>query len=189
VLIANGLFVAEEDPKRAKVMTSLKLRRVERGQRQSGFSLIELLIVVAIILVIAAIAIPNFMRSRIAANESASVQNMRNITTANVVYSSTYGVGYATSLAALGPPSGTGMPTSANAQLIDEVLATGVKSGYTYVYTPTAPDSSGNTPSYTLNANPLTIGITGNRFFFTDDSGVIRQNTSATATVSDTPIQ
>src|SRR5271170_4600300 len=109
----------EEDPKRANVMTSLRFRRTERDEPHRGFSLIELLIVVAIILVIAAIAIPNFMRSRIAANESASVQNMRNITTANVVYSSTYGVGYATSLAALGPPSGSGVPSSANAQLID----------------------------------------------------------------------
>jgi len=170
-------------------MTSLRFRRTERDESHRGFSLIELLIVVAIILVIAAIAIPNFMRSRIAANESASVQNMRNITTANVVYSSTYGVGYATSLAALGPPSGSGVPSSANAQLIDEVLATGVKSGYTYVYTPSPPDSSGTTGSYSLNANPLSLGITGYRFFYTDDSGVIRQNTSATATGSDTPIQ
>jgi len=152
-----------------------------------GFSLIELLIVVAIILVIAAIAIPNFMRSRIAANETACVANMRNVVTANVVYSSTYGAGYSQTLAALGP-SGGALPSSAHAALIDDVLAAGTKSGYTYIYTPAPPDASGSTPSYTLAGNPVTPGITGNRYFFTDDSGVIRQNISAAATVSDTPI-
>jgi type IV pilus assembly protein PilA len=168
-------------------MTSHRIQRCRRGQGSHGFSLIELLIVVAIILVIAAIAIPNFMRSRIAANESASVQNMRNIVTANVVYSSTYGIGYSTSLAGLGPAGGA-LPTSTNAALIDDVLAAGTKSGYSYVYVATAP-VNGVTGSYTLNANPVTVGVTGNRFFFTDDSGLIRQNTSATASASDTPIQ
>src|SRR5271155_2074126 len=104
---------------------------LEKSSRQSrGFSLIELLIVVAIILVIAAIAIPNFMRSRMAANESASVQNMRNIVTANVVYSTTYGIGYAVNLAALGPPPGSGQPLPTGAGLIDDILALGTKSGY-----------------------------------------------------------
>lgn len=168
-------------------MTPSRDRRADRLEGSRGFSLIELLIVVAIILVIAAIAIPNFMRSRIAANESASVQNMRNITTANVVYSSTYGIGYASSLAALGPPPGSGVPSPANSSLIDDVLALGSKSGYTYTYTPGSP-VNGVIDSFQLTASPLNPGITGNRYFFTDDSGVIRQNTSALATVSDTPI-
>jgi len=168
-------------------MTPLQIRRGHESERSRGFSLIELLIVVAIILIIAAIAIPNFMRSRMAANESASVQNMRNINTANVVYSSTYGIGYASSLATLGPPAGSGEPTAANASLIDEVLATGVKSGYTYSYTPGSP-VNGVVDSFQLTASPVTPGVTGMRYFFTDDSGVIRQNTSAMATVSDTPI-
>ena len=73
-----------------------------RTEKQRGFSLIELLIVVAVILIIAAIAIPNFIRSRMRANETAAVQNLRNITTANTVYLITYGVGFADSLAQLG---------------------------------------------------------------------------------------
>jgi type IV pilus assembly protein PilA len=168
-------------------MRPLKSRGKYEPSRRNGFSLIELLIVVAIILVIAAIAIPNFMRSRMAANESASVQNMRNITTANVVYSSTYGIGYATSLATLGPPPGSGQPSPTNASLIDDVLALGTKSGYTYIYTPGSP-VNGIIDSFQLNASPVSPGVTGNQYFFTDDSGVIRQNVSAPASASDTPI-
>lgn len=168
-------------------MTPLPVRRAQKFRTSGGFSLIELLIVVAIILVIAAIAIPNFMRSRIAANESASVQNMRNIATANVVYSSTYGIGYASTLATLGPPPGSGVPNATNSSLIDDILALGTKSGYTYTYTPGSP-VNGVIDSFQLNAAPVNPGITGNRYFFMDDSGVIRQNTSALATVSDTPI-
>jgi prepilin-type N-terminal cleavage/methylation domain-containing protein len=164
-----------------------KIRREHASCKSAGFSLIELLIVVAIILIIAAIAIPNFMRSRIAANESASVQNMRNITTGNVVYSSTYGVGYAPSLGALGPPPGSNPPSAANAALIDEILALGTKSGYTYSYSPGSP-VNGIIDSFQLYANPITPGITGNRYFYTDDSCVIRQNLSAIASASDTPI-
>jgi len=168
-------------------MTSFKHRRGTRVAGSRGFSLIELLIVVAIILVIAAIAIPNFMRSRIAANESASVQNMRNITTANVVYSSTYGIGFAPDLASLGPPPGSSPPSSTGAALIDDILAAGTKSGYTYLYTPGSP-VNGIVDSFQLNANPVNYGITGNRYFYTDDSGVIRQNTSSVASASDIPI-
>ena len=168
-------------------MTTGTIRRGKACKGARGFSLIELLLVVAIILIIAAIAIPNFMRSRIAANESASVQNLRNITTANVVYSSTYGIGYASTLAALGPPAGAAEPSATNAQLIDEVLATGTKSGYTYSYTPGSP-VNGVIDSFQLTSSPITPGITGNRYFYTDDSGVIRQNTSAPASVSDVPI-
>ena len=98
-------------------------------RRSKGFSLIELLIVVAIILIIAAIAIPNLLRSRIAANEASAVQSMRTITTVQNTYNSTYGVGYSPSLAALGPAGGGGAPTAANADLIDSVFAAGSKSG------------------------------------------------------------
>lgn len=162
-----------------------RLREKQTASRSCiGFSLIELLIVVAIILIIAAIAIPNFTRSRMLANESAAVSSCRNITTAEVVYSTTYGIGYSQTLAYLG--SGTPGPTGA--ALIDDVLASGLKSGYQFIYTPTLPDASGNPQGFTLQANPVNPGATGQRYFFTDQSGVIRQSLTGPATVTDTPI-
>ncbi len=158
-------------------------------RKQRGFSLIELLIVVAIILIIAAIAIPNLLRSRIAANESSAVGSLRSINTAQVTYASTYPeAGFANTLEKLGPADSSG-PTSAKAGLLDGVLGcpgggTCNKSGYTFTL-------SGGTGGTTYNAlaDPITPQQTGNRHFFTDASGVIRYNQSATATVTDPPLQ
>ena len=139
--------------------------------RQAGFSLIELLIVVAIILIIAAIAIPNLMRSRMAANESSAVGSIRTINTAEVTYNTTYPMTGFTLLAALGGTSCSG--TSANsaaACLIDNTLSGGTKSGYSFVV-----GGLSGSPNviYTSNAKPVVAGQTGTRQFCSDQSGVI----------------
>jgi type IV pilus assembly protein PilA len=157
-----------------------------RTTKQRGFSLIELLIVVAVILIIAAIAIPNFIRSRMRANESSAVQNLRTITTANVVYLTTYGQGFASSLPRLGGNSV--LVDSTAAGLIDAVLSAGAKTGYSFTYAVTASDSTGAVVGYTVNAAPLTPGSTGDRYFYTDQTCIIRQNTTGVAGPSDSPI-
>ena len=165
----------------------------KRGRRglacaRRGFSLIELLIVVAVILTIAAIAIPNFIQSKIRANEAAAVQNMRNITTGEVVYSTTYGIGFSSTFAKLGPPPGGSLFMDANnAGLIDDVLAAGTKAGYQYSYLASAA-VGGMVSAYTITASPVNPGMTGQRYFFTDQSGVIRSSTSGPADVNSTPL-
>jgi type IV pilus assembly protein PilA len=155
-------------------------------RKQVGFSLIELLIVVAIILVIAAIAIPNFLASRMAANESSAVQEARAVTTAQVAYQTEYGLGYAANLGDLGG-SGT-VASSTNALLIDSVLASGTKSGYVFVYVPLLADANGNYITYSLNANPQTLGATGRRYFYSDQTAVIRYSYTAPAVATDSPL-
>ncbi len=153
-----------------------------------GFSLIELLIVVAIILIIAAIAIPNLLRSRIAANQASAVGSLRTLNTAEITYASTYNTGYASDMAYLGPnPTDPNQPTSTAAGLIDSVLASGVKSGYSFVYSPGPTDASGRINTYEWTGSPISPS-TGTNYYFTDQSGVIRQNSTATASSTDSPI-
>ena len=154
-------------------------------KKQKGFSLIELLIVVAIILIIAAIAIPNLMRSKMAANEASAVASVRTLNTASATYSSTYGIGFPAGLANLGPAAAA---TAAAADLIDNVLATGTKSGYGFALAGGAADANGVVQTYTINANPTKQDTTGIRYFFSNQSAVIRQAVGAAATAASTPI-
>ena len=152
--------------------------------KQKGFSLIELLIVVAIILIIAAIAIPNLLRSRMAANEASAVGSLRTLNTAAVTYSTTYGIGYPATLATLGPAA---TASSTTADLIDSVLSAGVKSGYSFSFS-AATAVGGSINQYAITATTSNAGVTGQRSFFTNESGVIRANAAGTADVNSTPI-
>jgi len=154
---------------------------------QAGFSLIELLIVVGIILVIAAIAIPELMSARMSANEAAAVSNSRSIVTSELAYSMEYNVGFSTSLGQLG---GTGViPSAANALLIDSVLAAGTKTGYQFVYVVTATNASGFPLGFSINANPIIHNVTGRRYFYSDQVAVIYMNYNAPASPSDPALQ
>jgi prepilin-type N-terminal cleavage/methylation domain-containing protein len=160
-----------------------------RSRRQArGFSLIELLIVIAVILTIAAIAIPRLLRSRMMANETSAVASLRTLCTVQVSYESTYQVGYAPSFAALGPPPVGVAPSAGSAGLIDAVLVGGIKSGYRFTYTPVDSNGDAKMDTFTITAAPLTPGQTGDRYYFVDQSNVIRFNNGAPATLASSPI-
>jgi len=151
-------------------------------KKQKGFSLIELLIVVAIILIIAAIAIPNLLRSRMAANEASAVGSLRTLNTAEVTFSTTYGIGFGP-LASLGSPAGACAASATQACLIDSVLTGGAKSGYNIAVSAPAANGTVAAPvvTYETNARPIAAGQSGQRSFCSDQSGVIRADPAGSA--------
>jgi prepilin-type N-terminal cleavage/methylation domain-containing protein len=153
-----------------------------------GFSLIELLIVVAIILVITAIAIPSLIRSRIAANQASTIESLRVLGTAEITYAATYGNGYSTTISALGPPPSGAVAGTSAAGLIDEALANQSKSGYNFTYSPELLDPTGRYNGYTILANPIEPGTSGEDYYYTDQTHVIRMNATAQAGSTDSYI-
>ncbi|HXB22778.1 MAG TPA: prepilin-type N-terminal cleavage/methylation domain-containing protein [Candidatus Solibacter sp.] len=146
--------------------------------RQSGFSLTELIIVVAVILVIVAIAVPRLLHARIRANEASAAASIRALHSAEAVYASNYpAIGYSAKLANLGRNGSTCESVgSTNACLIDDALATGIKNGYMFDLT-----GDGATPdnAYSINAVPISNGYTGQCSFSADQSGSIVAQSSA----------
>jgi type IV pilus assembly protein PilA len=167
-----------------------KSKKHTKKHSKRGFSLIELLIVVAIILIIAAIAIPNLLRSRIAANEASAVASVRTLNTAEITYSTTYPNGpdgktqggFATLVQLSGTCSTTVLPTSSTACLIDNALASAtsassLKSGYYFGI-----DNS-VVGDYVIGAVPGAVGTTGTRDFCSTPDGVVRAQTAASGDV------
>src|SRR2546423_7485719 len=145
-------------------------------KKQRGSSLTELVIVVAIILIIAAIAIPNLIKSKMAANEASAVGSVRTINTSEVAFASACpNIGFTATITDFGAAG----PCNAARQLLDPQLVTGTKSGYTF-----ALGGATGTPvvTYTITASPVNAS-SGTRGFFSDESGVIRYNIAGGATL------
>jgi type IV pilus assembly protein PilA len=158
--------------------------RQRNRNRQRGFTLIELLIVVTIILIIAAFAIPRFTGATIPAKEASAIASVKAINEAQMIFASSHpDIGFTPDLATLGASAQSG-----GAATIDSNLATGHRSGYTFTYTP-GEKINGAIRSYTIVAVPDQVGTTGNRRFFSDESGEIHANGAGPADASSPVLQ
>jgi len=163
-------------------------RKTGAGMALAGLVLGYVGISVAILLLIAAIVIPNLSRSNMQANEVVAIKTLRTLNTSCVLYSSAYGL-FPKHLTNLGPPVTNEKPSADAADLIDPALASGSKYGYVFDYEPFNAESGGvKTFGYTITASPSAPGTTGRRYFFTDQTGVIRTETDRAATANSPPI-
>lgn len=156
----------------------MNIRNRQRSNRRRGFSLIELLIVIAIILVIVTIAVPQYNKYQMAARETAVLDELGTIYGAQISYYSTFGK-YASNLSDLGPPTG-GTEGPQGAGLISKTLADGSHNGYKFTL-------AGNGSAFTVTAVPETFGSSGRRTFFMDQTKIIRQNWSAEPATANSP--
>ena len=173
-----------------------------RGLATTGLVLGYLGLMVLPVMIVAAIAIPNLLRARMAANEASAVGSLRVIETAAISYDSQFENGFPSSLEVLGGVPG-GASTCNHASLIDGPLASGRKSGYVFTYTPVFPGNSaapvispkaaakgctsGGASGFTVNAEPVQRGTTGARSFFADQTGVIRFSSNGESATADSP--
>jgi type IV pilus assembly protein PilA len=157
-------------------MTTLRIPN--RRQRPNGFTLMELLIVISIMLILMLIAIPNFNKIKMTANENSAIKSLQVIGTAEQQYSSSFPAnGYSCTLPALGGDPSKGNPTPTLAELIPDSLAAGVKDGYQFTISNCSKQTVGSTDNitgYTVTATPLAVGKTGNRGFCTDQFNQIK---------------
>lgn len=147
-------------------------------RRQTGFSLVELLVVISIILIILAIAIPSVQKARLNAAEVIVAREVQTIHQAETQYLSQYGR-YARSLTELGPPA-NGQESPVGASLIPHRLATGEKDGYLFSLT-------ASPAGFTVSAIPQVFGVTGRRTFYNDQDGVVHQNWGSQPATRDSP--
>jgi type IV pilus assembly protein PilA len=155
------------------------VRNYRKSGRTAGFSLIELLIVIAIILIILAVALPKLTSARRYAQEMAAAKAITTIHTAETQYYSQYGQ-YATTLQQLGPPA-SGNPGPAGAELIDKDLAGGEKGGFKFVLQQTQ-------TGYALNVNPVAFGTSGTHTYFSDQSMSIHQHNGQEPATANDPL-
>jgi len=151
--------------------------------RNRGFSLIELLIVVAIILIIAAIAIPNLLRARIAANEASAANSIRKIATAEVAYATAFPtVGYSPDLVSLGGPASNCTPSQTTACILDYVLSGGIKQGYQFVAVGSTGSGGSLNTAFVAGSAPQSFNQTGVRNFCAITDGVLRSTNGSSST-------
>jgi len=161
-----------------KSSLSIDHRRVQNGRLPNGFTLMELLIVIAIILILMLMAIPTFGTLKKRANDLSAMNSIQTINKAEIQYESTYPAnGYACSLAALGGDPSSGPPTPAAAQIIQGDLTSGYKSGYIFTIgncTKVTVNGTDRVTGYNVTAVPQTVGKTGDRGFCSDQNGTIK---------------
>ncbi len=149
-----------------------------RPEPQAGFSLVELLIVMSIILILITLAIPGYEHVHIKADQTSAIASVRMLNSMEAEYNSNYpSRGYACSLGSLGGKTGAGTPTPEAAQLIPDDLATGAKSGYNFVVSNCSKNTVNNQDqynSYQITATPISVGRSGNLGYCSDESGTIR---------------